>query len=112
MNKDLEGFEKVCNIDMLEEKIGKKFFVDDIEIAVFKVDGNVYAVSNICPHQKVHLIYDGYVDGERVNCPIHGWQFNLKDGRLPGGGRGLSSYPVKIVNGDVYIKVVKKELQW
>jgi len=112
MNIELEGFQKVCMVDNLEDKIGKRFFVDDVEIAVFKVDGNVYAVSNICPHQKVHLMYDGYVDGSVLNCPMHGWQFNLKDGTLLSGGRGLESYEVKISKDDVYVKVQKKELKW
>jgi NAD(P)H-dependent nitrite reductase small subunit len=112
MSLELEGFQKVCKVNELKDKTGKRFFVDDVEVAVFKVNGNVFALSNICPHQKVHLIYDGYVDGETVICPIHGWQFQLKDGTVPSGGRGLESYEVKIFNDDVFIKVIKKELKW
>jgi NAD(P)H-dependent nitrite reductase small subunit len=112
MNHELEGYSKVCKLDKLEEKIGARFFVDDVEVAVFKVDKNIFALSNICPHQHVHLIHDGYVSGETVFCPIHSWQFNLRDGKLPSGGNGLTSYPVKICENDVYIKITKKELQW
>jgi 3-phenylpropionate/trans-cinnamate dioxygenase ferredoxin subunit len=110
--KELEGFTRICKLSDLKEKLGKRFFVDDIDIAVFKVDGNVYALSNICPHQKTHLIYDGYVENGTVFCPAHGWQFELATGRFVGGIKGLDSYMVKIIADNVYVKVFKKELLW
>ena len=36
--KELEGFTRICKLSELKEKLGKRFFVDDIDIAVFKVD--------------------------------------------------------------------------
>ncbi len=109
---ELDGFSKVCKYSALEEKIGKRFFVDDVEIAVFKVDGKVYALNNICPHQKSHIIYDGSIEEKKVTCPAHGWQFDLKTGNLAQGRKGLDSYEVKIVGDDVCIKVFKKVLKW
>jgi 3-phenylpropionate/trans-cinnamate dioxygenase ferredoxin subunit len=109
---ELEGYSKVCKLSDLQEKLGKRFFVDDTDIALFKVDGKVFAVSNICPHQKAQLIYDGYVEDGIVNCPAHGWQFDLSTGNIPGSITGLSCYEVKIINTDVFVKVNKKELNW
>jgi len=96
----------------LQEKIGRKFIVNDIEIAVFRINDEVFALSNICPHQQTHLIYDGFVEEEFVVCPAHGWKFNLKTGKKDSGSNGLQVYPVKVVDQKVYVKVSPKELKW
>lgn len=113
MKTELKEYTKVCALDDLSEKIGKRFFVDDTEIAVFKVDDEVYALNNICPHQKSAIIYDGFIEDCKVVCPAHGWEFNLSDGKMAKGRKGLDSYDVKIVDNDVYVKVFKKkDLDW
>jgi nitrite reductase/ring-hydroxylating ferredoxin subunit len=107
-----EDYYKVCSIADLKEKTGKRYFINDTEVALFKMDEVVYALGNICPHQHSAVIYDGNVEEGHVTCPVHGWKFNLKDGRQPGGFRGLESYDVIISEDNVYVKVVKKELKW
>ncbi len=62
MTEELDGFQKVCKLTDLQEKIGKRFMINDIDVAVFKVDGEIYALNNICPHQHAAIMYDGFVD--------------------------------------------------
>lgn len=65
-------------------------------IGVFNVDGEYYALNNICPHQMAplcegqitgHVESDGVGDyslvreGEIIQCPWHGWKFDIRDGR-------------------------------
>ncbi len=107
-----DAFVKVCNYSDLKEKVGKRFFVDDIEIALFKVDGSVYAISNICPHQKTHLMHEGLIENGKVICPVHGWEFELSTGNLANDRKGLTIYDIKVVNNEIYVKVTKKELKW
>jgi len=109
---ELEGFTKICSIGDVKENQGKKFIVGSEEIAIFKVKGKFYALSNVCPHQHTSIIYDGFLDAGYVFCPAHGWQFNLETGNQPDGRSGLSTYEVKILENEVWVKVVKKELQW
>lgn len=106
------GFVKVCEAHELKDRRGERFIVNEIEIAVFKVDGEIYALNNICPHQKSAIIYDGFIENGRVVCPAHGWEFDLKTGCLGGMSRGLQTYEVKIVDNDVMVKVEKKEWNW
>lgn len=108
----IEEYTKVCKVSELKEKEGKRFLINDTDIALFKVDGNVYALSNICPHKLSALIYDGFIEEESVICPAHGWKFNLKDGKKANGSRGLISFPVKIVDDEVYTLVIPRELKW
>lgn len=109
---ELKGFTILCNTDDLKEHQGKRFLIDNTEIAAFKVDGIVYALSNICPHQHTALMYDGFIEHGCVVCPAHGWMFDLKTGKTPAGGKGLDTYETKVVGEKVYVKVVKKEMRW
>ena len=109
---ELEGFTKICSIDDVKENQGKKFIVGSEEIALFKVKGKFYALSNVCPHQHTSIIYDGFLDAGYVFCPAHGWQFNLETGKQPDGRSGLQSYELIINADEIWIKVVKKEMKW
>lgn len=112
MSKELKDFNLVCKISELKDSIGQRFLVNDIDVAIFKVDGEVYALNNFCPHKLMPKIYEGNVENGCVICPLHGWQFNLKTGKLHNGVTGLDSYEVKIDNDDVYVKVYEKKLNW
>lgn len=108
----IDGYERICRIDELKEFEGRRFFVNDTEIAVFKKNGEVYALNNICPHQHSALIYDGFLEEGCVVCPAHGWKFDLKTGKRPGGSRGIDSYDVKVSGKNVFVKIDKKEFNW
>lgn len=107
-----DGFLKVCKLNDLKEGTGKRFFIDDVEIALFLINSNVYALSNICPHQKTHLMHEGFIEEGMVVCPLHGWKFDLKTGNLAPGRKGLDSFETILRNDDVYVKIVKKDLKW
>ncbi|MGO4889748.1 Rieske (2Fe-2S) protein [Anaerobacillus sp. MEB173] len=69
--------------------------VDGSEIAIFNINGQLFALRNKCPHQGVSMIY-GSIDGtmlpsdphtyqygkhhEVLRCPLHGWGFDVKTG--------------------------------
>ena len=108
----LEGFQQICFLKDLQENVGKRFIVNDVEIAVFLVNKKVYVLGNICPHQHSALIYDGFIEDEYVVCPAHGWMFNLKSGKSPTGGKGLETYESKIIAEQVYVKVVENKYSW
>lgn len=110
----IEEFEfvKVCKLSDLKENAGRQIFINDVEVALFKVAGKVYALSNICPHQKTHLMHEGFIENDNVVCPVHGWMFELSTGNLAKGRKGLDSYEVKILDDEVYVKVFEKKIIW
>jgi nitrite reductase/ring-hydroxylating ferredoxin subunit/DMSO/TMAO reductase YedYZ heme-binding membrane subunit len=72
-------------------------------IAVFRYDGKVSAVSNVCRHQAGPL-GEGRIQGGCITCPWHGYQY------LPGNGRSpapftekIETYDVRIVGGRVFV---------
>jgi nitrite reductase (NADH) small subunit len=50
------------------------------EIALFCLEGQFYAIDNICPHEGGPL-GNGELEGAVVTCPWHGWQFDIKTGK-------------------------------
>lgn len=101
---DLDAYEFVATLAELPTKRGKVVTINEHEIAIFRVGGNVYAIGNICPHQHSPILAEGILVGETVTCPLHGWTFELATGNLPGGGRGVQSYEVAVVGDKVYVK--------
>lgn len=65
----------------LPEGSVKVFSADEHEIAVFNVDGQFYAIDNLCIHQHGPLS-QGRVVGRTVICPWHEWQYDLTTGGL------------------------------
>ena len=110
-------FEKVCKVsDIPENKRGRKYTIDDnTDIAIFKIEEKIYAVSNICPHNQSQVMYDGRVDEKLfLECPVHGWKFHLVTGETAPECEAISSkletYKVKIENDEVWVEKKKKKL--
>ena len=70
---------RVASVDEVIEGAGKLVEIDGQEIALFKSNGEICAIHNLCPHAGGPLSEGGVRDGH-VMCPWHGWEFNLKTG--------------------------------
>jgi nitrite reductase (NADH) small subunit len=51
----------------------------EFEICLARVDGELKAVDNLCPHRRGPL-GQGWLEGKAVVCPWHAWAFDLKTG--------------------------------
>lgn len=51
------------------------------EIAVYNIDGTLYAIDNTCPHAGGPLS-DGWRKGTVVTCPWHAWSFDVTTGKM------------------------------
>uniref|UniRef100_A0A7C2PGS8 Rieske (2Fe-2S) protein n=1 Tax=Schlesneria paludicola TaxID=360056 RepID=A0A7C2PGS8_9PLAN len=71
---------RVCRLDELAEGEGREFVVADRVLAVYLLDGQVYALDGICPHAGGPLA-QGMVRNQVVTCPWHGWQYNVCTGQ-------------------------------
>ncbi|MDX1594713.1 MAG: non-heme iron oxygenase ferredoxin subunit [Gammaproteobacteria bacterium] len=79
--------------------------VDGTEVAVFNVDGNYYAVEDLCTHDGGELA-GGEVEGTEVVCPRHGARFCLKTGAAltPPAYDPIETFPVRIEQGMVQVR--------
>ncbi len=84
---------------------GKPFPVslDDVPLALYRVDGALHAVADVCSHEYVRLS-GGALTGAIVECPLHHARFDVTTGRCVArpAERGLATYPVRI-EGDAVL---------
>ena len=75
-------------------------------IALFRIEGVVYAIGDRCTHAEASLA-EGEVFDLSVECPRHGSEFDLRTGE-PGSfpaTRPVAVYEVEIVDGEVFTTV-------
>ncbi len=79
--------------------------VGDIMIAVFNIDGDFYAVEDVCSHDGGSLD-DAVVENCEIICPRHGARFCLKTGAplSPPAYEPIASFPVRVADEYVWVK--------
>ncbi len=75
------------------------------DVALFNVDGDVYAASDACAHAGASL-GSGKLQGKIVTCRAHGFRYDFTTGhstRIE--GLRVATYPVKIVDGKIMVAI-------
>ena len=75
-------------------------------IALYDVDGNLFATDNICTHAYARLS-DGWLDGDLIECPLHAARFDVRTGKVldPPATEDLKTYPVRVVDDEIQVKL-------
>ncbi|HET6400255.1 MAG TPA: nitrite reductase (NAD(P)H) small subunit [Candidatus Kapabacteria bacterium] len=106
-------FEYACPVSEIPETGGKAIVMEDGEVALFHLGGEIFAISNLCPHEMSPLLAAGMVDREArtVTCPLHGWTFEIPTGTFLGvgddrsqAGGSIPAYDVQVDRGEVWIR--------
>lgn len=95
---------KIAPLDALPDGRGVLVEVGPLEVAVFRLGEEVYALGNECSHAKASLS-EGEVFDYEVECPRHGSPFDLRTGEpqtLPATAP-VPVFPVEVRDGDVYL---------
>jgi len=101
--RSMEGFQSVARAEEIPVGGAKVVEVNAREIALFNVNGTVYAIYNICPHQGGPL-GEGRLKGHVVSCPWHDLAFDVRSGlATDGGGNCVGSYQVRVDDGEVFV---------
>ena len=76
------------------------------DIALYKVEGEVFATSNLCTHGPGRLC-DGFLLGHEIECPLHQGRFDVRDGvgTCEPAAVALRVYPVRVGEGRVWVGV-------
>lgn len=82
------------------------------EIALYEVDGEVFATDNICTHGAARMS-DGFLEGREIECPLHQGRFDVCSGKAMCAPltENIRTYPVKIENLRVMLKLDQDYLQ-
>lgn len=87
---------------------GKKIIrIGERRVCLFFHDGAFLAFDNLCPHN-MHSLFEGNINHlKEIVCPLHGYRYNLKDGRECEGKSGdLKIHKVEVRPEGVYLGLV------
>jgi len=98
-------FVEALRLEQLPPGKGTTATVSGKELALFNVDGTIYAMDDACLHHGVSL-GTSQLDGKIVTCRGHGWKYNVTTGStLNVPGYGVTAYAVKVVDGKIMVAV-------
>jgi naphthalene 1,2-dioxygenase system ferredoxin subunit len=101
------GWIEAISTDELPDNDVVSVTVAGRDIALYSVEGEVFATDNSCTHGQARLS-DGFLEGCVIECPLHQGKFDVRDGRpvcapviVP-----LARHAVKIEGSRVYIRIL------
>jgi nitrite reductase/ring-hydroxylating ferredoxin subunit/DMSO/TMAO reductase YedYZ heme-binding membrane subunit len=101
--KAIDGFVYACSVSEIPEKRARIICLSGERVAIFKYDGKVSAVSNVCQHQNGPLGEGKILDG-CITCPWHGYQYRPETGASPPPFvEKVPTFNVRVQNGRVFV---------
>jgi len=98
-----DGLVYACAVSKIPERCATVVSVNGERVAIFKYDGKISAISNVCRHQNGPLGEGRIIDG-CVTCPWHGYQYLRQDGASPPPfTEKISTFQTRIVDGRIWI---------
>lgn len=103
-----EGLVKACDLsDLEEDEIFKVELDGDVKLAIYLIQGKVYATDDTCSHGQASLSEDGYVEEFTVTCSWHDGSFDVRTGEvlsLPC-NIPLRTYKVDVQGDEVFVEL-------
>ena len=96
---------RVAALDEIREHCGTLVRVNGEDVTIFKLDGKLFAISNVCAHQHFSMLHKGEIIGSSVTCPMHGWSYDIRTGKATSGDGMVATYIVKTKGNDVFIEI-------
>lgn len=102
----MADFVKVARTDEIGPGEARLVEVKGRQIALFNVDGEYFAIDNMCTHEEASLA-EGEVSGHEVSCPLHGAKFDIRTGEVlgPPAYDDVARFDVRVLGNDIEIDV-------
>ncbi len=96
---------RVCTRSELLPGEYRVVYDGDTPIAVFNLDGDLYAIEDICTHDGGELT-GGIIEGHEIECPRHGARFDIRTGAVlcPPAYEPTASFPVREEDGVIFTR--------
>ena len=101
----MKEWTEVAKVDEVPEDGTFRTFLAAEPICLYNTDGRIYATHDTCTHGQASLA-DGFIDGDKIECPLHQGMFEIATGRAVGAPVtvDIKVYRVKIENGAVLVR--------
>jgi len=101
-----EGWFKAAERGALGEGEVIGVIVEGREIALYEMDGDIFATDDICTHAYAKLS-DCWFDRGEIECPLHAGRFDARTGKAtaPPCIDDLKTYPTRVEAGEIQVKL-------
>ena len=98
------GFVKVAQVSAIRPGEMISVEVENEQVLLANVNGSIHAIDDICSHAYASLS-EGDLNGEEVECPLHGGSFNVTTGAplSPPVDESVRLYQVQIEGDDILV---------
>ncbi len=104
--------ETVCTLDEIESGTARKFVVGAVDVAVVRIDDEVFALADICSHANVSLSGgEVWCDERELECPKHSSTFSLLTGEpqtLPA-TQPVAVFDASVIDGKIVVTVTTED---
>ena len=101
----MSDFTTVAKVGAIAEGEAETYTVGENLVAVFHLDGQYFALNDLCPHMGASLAA-GHVEDGTVVCPWHAWRFRICDGTWCDNPKiKTESYEVRVSGDEIQVRV-------
>lgn len=97
---------KVCNLDAIPDNDVIGVTINGHPIALYKMDGEIFATDNVCTHGHA-LLSDGFLEDGEIECPLHQGRFCIKSGKAlcEPLTDDIQTYPARAEGDQVFLRL-------
>lgn len=105
MAASAEGWEDVAAVEALPSGQYLEALLDEADVVVFNVGGELHAIENLCTHDGGRLS-GGRLEGRQIICPRHGARFDVTTGSActPPAYEDVHVFPVRVQDGRIQVR--------
>ena len=104
-NGVMANFIPVADLAEIPPGTAKVVEVQNVGVALFNLEGTIYALDNTCQHAGGPL-GEGTIKDDTVICPWHGYRYHIKTGtHLKNPDMSVACYPVTVEDGTISVSV-------
>ena len=94
---------------MLAEGEHMTLEVEGVEVALFKTEGKLFAIEDVCSHDGAEIA-SGHIEAGTIICPRHGARFCLETGKAlcAPAYTDVAAYEVRIIDGQIEVQTTPK----
>jgi nitrite reductase/ring-hydroxylating ferredoxin subunit len=103
---DMPHLHKLGSVTAIKSR--SVFTIEGRDIVIVRHDDECFALSNICSHQHISRLHEGIIDCYSIECPMHGWKYDIRSGHSLTGNGTVTVYKVIIDNEALFIEMPDK----
>jgi NAD(P)H-dependent nitrite reductase small subunit len=105
----MSAWQALCPVSKVPEGESVGIKVGDLRVALYMVNGEVFATDDICPHAYA-LLSTGFLEEYVIECPLHGAMFDVRSGQCQTSSyRDVRTYAVEVRDGEVFVDLKAAE---